>query len=104
MFAKILTDTLARRRQSVSRPAILSLKIDGQSFDTDDWSASGASFDGSRLALKAREFVRGIVACEGVSGPFSGEVVREGEAVGVRFHEAPANVRMMMNMLRPTGA
>ncbi|NNG05520.1 MAG: hypothetical protein HKM95_15660 [Inquilinus sp.] len=104
MFANILSDYLARRRQSVSEPAILSLKIDGKSFDTGDWSASGASLDGSGLALKAKEFVRGIVACDGVSGPFSGEVVAEGDKVGVRFREAPANVRMMMNMLRPTGA
>ena len=102
MFAEILLKELETRCQSVAAPAVLSVKVDGMTYSTTDWSSAGMSLNGSSGAFRHNAQVHGTIACAGACGPFSGEIVGENadQPFDIRFRSLPANVLMMLNMAR----
>ena len=102
MFAEILSKELETRCQSVAVPAVLSVKVDGVTYSTTDWSSAGMSLNGASGAFRHNAHVHGTIDCAGASGPFSGEIVGENgdQPFDIRFQSLPANVLMMLNVSR----
>lgn len=102
MFAEILSKKLEKRCKALAAPAALSVKVDGLTYSTTDWSQIGMSLNGGSRAFRQKEHVHGTIAYDGVSGPFSGEIVGAGadQPFDIRFRSLPANVLMMLNMAR----
>lgn len=102
MFAEILSNCLETRCQMLADPAVLSVKVDGITYSSTEWSSAHMSLNGASGAFRRDAEVHGIVSCDGASGPFSGEIVGKSgdELLGVEFRSLPANVLMMLNMAR----
>ena len=101
MFSEILSKYLETRYQSLSAPAVLSVKVDGITYSSTEWTSAHMSLNGASSAFHPNAEVHGILECDGVSGPFSGEIVGDAEQpLDIRFRTRPANVLMMLNMAR----
>ena len=102
MFSEILSKCLETRYQSLAAPAVLSVKVDGITYSSTEWTSSRMSLNGASSAFRPHTEVHGILECDGVSGPFSGEIVRDtaDQPLDIRFRTMPANVLMMLNMAR----
>ncbi len=102
MFGETLAKSLKSRSQVLAAPAVLSVKVEGITYESTEWTAASMSLNGSSAAFQPNTKVHGSVACDGVSGPFSGEIV-DGAAdqeFDLRFQTMPANVLMMLNAAR----
>lgn len=102
MFSEILSKYLEARCQSLAAPAVLSVKVGGMTYSSTDWTSARMSLNGASSAFHPDAEVHGTLECDGVSGPFSGEIVGDtaDQPFDIRFQSMPANVLMMLNMAR----
>ena len=102
MYAEILSNYLSSRSQTLAEPAVLSVKVDGITYESTEWSTDRFCLNGASDAFRGCSEVHGIVSCDGVSGPFRGEIVGESadQPLDIRFQSMPANVLMMLNVAR----